>query len=614
MKRMRTLLVPWAFLVTGMVPGTTLAEPSAPDGVAGVQESIEHLRNAAGEYDFLIEFDVDTMNRQIAGIRSSRGLVFNDASLRAERAAGLETFRRGLFASVPFDSASFRRDYIHLPLSHIKTQSVALVRALQQHPSVKAVFENTAFHAHLADSRPLIQQDKALTLGAKGQGVAVAVIDTGVDYTRSAFGACTAPSVPAACRVVYAREVAPDDGELDANGHGTNVAGIVAGTATGSAIVAFDVFDGASAYTADITRAIDDTIGLKDSYNIVAINLSLGGGLYTAPCSGPPAFLNPFQSSIDTARANGILTVASSGNDGQSDAIGMPACTPGVVSVGAVYDTDVGGRTWSLPAGGTCSDNSTAADQVACFSNSAGILTLLAPGALISAAGSTLAGTSQAAPHVSAAVAVLRSAYPDDSLEQTVARLTDSGVALTDSRNGITKPRLNLLGAVGALNDRIADAVALDGQSGQVFADTGQAGLETGEGPKAGNPGGRSVWWTWQAPESGLVSLDTGGSDFDTLLAVYTGGSIPQLVSIVENDNGSGGVTSKVTFAVVAGGYYTIAVDGKNAASGVAVLNWAYVENDVDTDIPLLPGWGVVTLGLLLMNAARYRKATPERS
>jgi subtilisin family serine protease len=412
----------------------------------------------------------------------------------------------------------------------------------------------------------------------------VAVLDTGVDYTRSAFGSCTAPAVPSTCRVVYAVDTAPNDGQLDANGHGTNVAGIAAGIASASSIVAFDVFDGGSASSAHINAAIDAAINLKDTHNIVALNMSLGGSLYQDPCTGPPAWRNPFQASIDSARANGILTVAASGNDATSNAIGMPACTPGVVSVGASYDANVGGLSWSLPAGGTCTDSSTFADKITCFSNSAYFLTMLAPGALSTAAGYTYGGTSQATPHVSGAVAVLRAAFPADTLDETVARLTSSGVPVTDSRNGITVPRLDMLAAVGAINDQLADSVPLSGQSGSSYGNNTGTSLESGEPTKAGNAGGRSVWWTWQAPVSGLVSWDTAGSTFDTLFAAYTGSSITALVSVAENDNDGGITTSKITFSVTAGASYAIAVDGKNAASGTITINWEYPDPDSDGD------------------------------
>jgi len=263
--------------------------------------------------------------------------------------------------------------------------------------------------------------------------------------------------------------------------------------------------------------------------------------------------------------------------------MGTPACTPGAISVGAVYDANLGGLNW-----GICTDFTTVADKITCFSNSDDYLTLLAPGALISAAGFTFGGTSQATPHVSAAVAMLRAAYPGDTLDQTVGRMTGTGVPITDSRNGVITPRLDLLGAVGAINNQFANAVTVSGQSGTVYGNNVNAGLETGEPPIAGNAGGKSVWWTWQAPLSGPVVWYTTGSDFDTLLAAYTGSSLPLLASVAENDDDGGATTSRISFTVTAGTIYAVAVDGKNAAAGTVALNWEYPDTDGDTVIDAL--------------------------
>ena len=57
---------------------------------------------------------------------------------------------------------------------------------------------------------------------------------------------------------------------------------------------------------------------------------------------------------------------------------------------------------------------------------------------------------SQAAPHVVGAVAVLRALFPTDTVDRTIARMTTTGMPVTDARNGIVKPRLNLLAATGS--------------------------------------------------------------------------------------------------------------------------------------------------------------------
>jgi len=541
------------------------------------------LLNEAGEYEFLVEFDISLLKEKNRGLRAARGLAFNDARIRSAAAKELKNLKHTVMSGLPLADVAVVHEYEHLPLLHVKTKSAAFVKALERHPRVIAIYEDIKLRLSLAQSAPLVQQDKALTLGADGQGTSVAVLDTGVDYTHSAFGSCTSPAVPSNCRVVYSADKAPDDGQLDDHGHGTNVAGIAAGIAAASSIVSFDVFDGASAGSFSIIAAINEAITLKDTYNIVALNMSLGGNNFEAPCDGKGARQNnnPFKASIDSARANGILTVAASGNDAVSDAIGMPACTPGVVSVGAVYDANVGGLIWG---GGTCTDNFTSADKITCITNSAYFLTMLAPGAMINAAGLSMGGTSQAAPHVSGAVAVLRAAFPADTLDETVARLTSTGVSITDSRNGVTVPRLDVLAATGAVNDQLADAVSLSSQSGSSYGNNTGTSLESGEPAKAGNAGGRSVWWTWQAPVSGVVSWDTAGSTFDTLLAAYTGSSIPSLVSVAENDDDAGFTASKITFSVTAGSSYAIAVDGSNAASGTITINWEYTIPDSDGD------------------------------
>jgi hypothetical protein len=328
--------------------------------------------------------------------------------------------------------------YEHIPFLFVHVTSLDGLRALAERGEVLRVYEDRLLEHQLAESLPLIHQPSVAAGGRVGNGTSVAVLDTGCDYKRNAFGDCSSVGA-SGCKVAYAADFAPDDGSLDDHGHGTNVSAIVLGVAPSSKVLALDVFAGETAPSSAILSAIDWTIKNRSTYNIVALNLSLGSGMYTSVCSN-----DMFASALANAQSAGIVPVVAAGNAGYSHALASPACTPAAVSVGAVYDSNVGGISY-----GVCGDTTTAADKIACFSNSSSFLSLWAPGAVIDAGGYTMVGTSQASPHVAGAVAVMRSGFPSESVNQAVARLTQNGPSITDSRNGATKHRLDLVAAIG---------------------------------------------------------------------------------------------------------------------------------------------------------------------
>jgi hypothetical protein len=143
-------------------------------------------------------------------------------------------------------------------------------------------------------------------------------------------------------------------------------------------------------------------------------------------------------------------------------------------------------------------------------------------------------------------------------------------------------------------NDSFANAATpfISGAQSVIYGYNTNATKESGEpshaddggpNPKP-NPGGRSVWWRWAAPASGNVTLDTRGSYFDTILGVYTGGSLATLTRVASSDDIDPGriQASKVSFRAVSGTIYRIAVDGFNnedgngADSGSIILNLAF--------------------------------------
>ncbi len=98
---------------------------------------------------------------------------------------------------------------------------------------------------------------------------------------------------------------------------------------------------------------------------------------------------------------------------------------------------------------------------------------------------------------------------------------------------------------------------------------------EDGEPNHAGITGGSSRWFSLEALDTGTMVVDTIGSDFDTVLAVYTGTNLLTLKSIASDDNSApDGIRSQVSFTTVAGTTYLVAVDGVNGVQGHIVLNW----------------------------------------
>jgi len=179
--------------------------------------------------------------------------------------------------------------------------------------------------------------------------------------------------------------------------------------------------------------ALEHVYTLRNTYAIAAANLSIGGGRFTTPCPN-----SPLSDVANRLRSAGIATVIAAGNDGYTDALGFPACTPNAISVGAT----------------------TKADAVASFYNSASFLTLWAPGVdiLSSVPFSTtpggftfVSGTSMAAPHVAGAWAVIKSKSPAASVDEALSAIQSTGRPITDPRNGITKRRIQLDAALSAL-------------------------------------------------------------------------------------------------------------------------------------------------------------------
>ncbi len=366
--------------------------------------------------------------------------------------------------------AALERRYRAVPALVARIAPEALDRAAGC-PQVESIVHNRRFRMNLAQSLPLIGAPTVRAAGADGRGTAVAIIDSGIDAGADGLGGC----VGAGCRVVYGLDVADGDSDAaDCDGHGTNVAAIAAGSggvAPGADIVALKVFSSGSCdYTDDawIAAAIDEAVVQQATYNIVAINMSLGveGAAFDAFCDGVAAATT---TAVRAAYGGGIFFSVAAGNDGYADAVSYPACLTRVYAVANTYDSAQGARTYCLDSGcsSTCTDSSPAADSVNCSSNGGALIAIAAPGTEITAGGETMSGTSPAAPHLAGAAALVASALPGARPSQWMGFLERSRVTVTDPRSGSAWPRLDLIEVfTGQVGDLALTAATISGGDG----------------------------------------------------------------------------------------------------------------------------------------------------
>jgi hypothetical protein len=127
-------------------------------------------------------------------------------------------------------------------------------------------------------------------------------------------------------------------------------------------------------------------------------------------------------------------------------------------------------------------------------------------------------------------------------------------------------------------NDDFADRVDLGSASS--ISDTGGNVAYTSETDEPAQSGLiNSAWWSWTAPSTGVLTVDTFGSDFDTYLTLASGPAVNALSVVAQNDD-SGGLQSRLREIVTAGTQYQIAVDGYQASAGNITLNLSFTNND----------------------------------
>ncbi|ATL30203.1 S8 family peptidase [Streptomyces formicae] len=273
-------------------------------------------------------------------------------------------------------------------------------------PAVDAVVQNRTFTATATQNNPpswgldRIDQ-KNLPLDQKytypdsaGEGVTAYIIDTGVRISHTDFGG----------RASYGYDAIDNDNTAqDGHGHGTHVAGTVAGTLHGVAkkakIVGVRVLNNqGSGTTAQVVAGIDWVT--KNAVKPAVANMSLGGGADSA-----------LDTAVRNSIASGITYAVAAGNESTDASTKSPARVAEAITVGATTSTDAR----------------------ASYSNYGSILDIFAPGSSITStwntndtATNTISGTSMASPHVAGAAAIYLGLNPSSTPAQVSAGLVSA--------------------------------------------------------------------------------------------------------------------------------------------------------------------------------------------
>lgn len=365
------------------------------------------------------------------------------------------------------------KQFQYIPYLAFETDAATLEQ-MKNDTLVTSVQEDEIAAPALAESGTMVGATAAWNSGYTGAGQTVAIIDSGVDKNHSFLNgkvvseACyssNTTSSTSVCPGGATESTAPDSGlhcpsNVEGCPHGTHVAGIAAGRGTSfsgvakdSNVIAIQIFSqfnsttscGGTApcaryWTSDLIRGLERVRTLANSMNnIAAVNLSLQTGQqFTSNCDAAHA---PTKAAIDNLRSVNIATIICSGNYSFTNALTAPACISTAISVGSVNDGSFG----TIP------------DTVVSDSNSSTLLQLLAPGRWINSSVpgniyQNYSGTSMATPHVVGAFAILKQRKPDATISQMLDALIQTGQPVTDSRNGIIKPRIRINNALQAIS------------------------------------------------------------------------------------------------------------------------------------------------------------------
>jgi subtilisin len=529
----------------------------------------------------------------------------------------IKNLQRNFLDGIKLSRTSEVKYFDYIPFLAFEADIQDLER-MRNDPLVSGIEEDVIGEAALAESTSIVGAQSAWTSGYSGSGQTVVIIDSGVDKNHSflagkiiseaCYSSNIAGSSTSVCPAGVTESTVSGSGlhcpdSVNGCAHGTNVAGIAAGRGAAFSGVAKDAniiaiqifsrFDSAATcggtapcgryWTSDLIKGLERVRTLSNTVsNIAAVNLSLQTGQqFTANCDVSHAAT---KAAIDNLRSVGIPTVICSGNYSFTNALTAPACISTSISVGSVDDGSLG----------------TTANVVSSFSDSSSLLHLLAPGRWINSSipnnvFQNYSGTSMAAPHVVGAFAILKQRAPNASTAKILQALTLTGQPITDSRNGIVKPRIRIDQALNAVvinsffdydADVRADLSVWRQSDGNWYVLRGTAGYMV---MTFGVPGDLLAPADYDGdaktdiavfrPSSGTWFMFNSGSQTFTTVGWGANGDVP-----VPADHDGDGKADLVVFRQSTGQWFTRFANGTFSTVGFGVAGDKPVVGDFDGD------------------------------